>query len=175
MKIFFNPYPRTFLIASRGGAGGERNIYRLPPICVPTGYRTCNPGIYPDQESSLQTFGAQYDAPINQATLAMANFPEIYCYSPWGILYTSNKNRPWSLAFHWLRCQQWFGLLTTNHPTSDFSRMYRNLTATYTYVFIKKFPSTVHYTKWWDPLTNYKSGTIKESGLCTTSAQRSKL
>ena len=39
-----------------------RNIAWLPPICSPAGDRTCNLGMCPDQESTLQHFGVWDDA-----------------------------------------------------------------------------------------------------------------
>ena len=43
----------------------ERNIDWLPPVCALTADRTHNLVMCPDQESNLQTFGAQDDAPTD--------------------------------------------------------------------------------------------------------------
>ena len=45
--------------------GGERKIDWLPSVRSPTGDQTHNLGMYPDWESSLQTFGVWGNAPTN--------------------------------------------------------------------------------------------------------------
>ena len=49
----------------REGEEGERNIGQLSPVHAPTGDRTCNLGVCPDQESNLPPFGVWDDAPTN--------------------------------------------------------------------------------------------------------------
>lgn len=51
-SAFRDPVPSSGLFSKGAeGSGGERNIYRLPLVCAPTGYQTCNlrarPGIKP--------------------------------------------------------------------------------------------------------------------------------
>ena len=63
--------PIDFFKGEKGGREREeRNIVYLPLICAPTGDQTRNLGTRPDQESKLQPFGLQDNAPISSATLA---------------------------------------------------------------------------------------------------------
>ena len=72
-------------------------------------------------------------------------------------------HNPWHFIGH--NACRIFGFLQPPIPLLVLRRMYRNLTATSTYVFINWLPPILHYLKWWNLLTNYKPGAIRRSVL----------
>ena len=60
-------------------------------------------------------------------------------------------HNPWHFIGH--NACRIFGFLQPPIPLLVLRRMYRNLTATSTYVFINWLPPILHYLKWWNLLT----------------------